>query len=477
VIETLVSPTDFEAWRVRARALLIAGVAPEDVTWRVADDEEELPLSSPLRGRAGEGAPATELRIPRRFLDLGDLVIRHRDPERFARLYRFLTRLAAEPRLIDNPADADLVRLNAMAKSVSRDRHKMTAFVRFREREGEGPRYVAWFEPEHLIEEHVAPHFVDRYASMSFVIFTPRRAICWDGGELRFGPGGRPEYATDSDGFSAAWDAYYRAIFNPGRLMPSAMRKEMPRKYWANLPETRQIGALMEAAAPRVERWLAAPAVIPERRAPPKREPAMTTEAEPPAQLIDEAKACQRCPLYRDATQTVFGAGPQDALLMFVGEQPGDKEDLAGQPFVGPAGALFDEALHAAGIDRSQTYVTNAVKHFKFEPRGKFRLHKTPETPEISACRWWLDKELALVRAPLVVAMGATAVFALTGKRAKLKDVRGQAQPFGKDGRRLFVTVHPSYILRIPDPQGSQAERERFFAEIAEAAKLAKQAA
>jgi DNA polymerase len=189
-----------------------------------------------------------------------------------------------------------------------------------------------------------------------------------------------------------------------------------------------------------------------------------------------EAKACQRCPLYRDATQTVFGAGRADARLMFVGEQPGDKEDLAGQPFVGPAGALFDEALRAAGIDRGETYVTNAVKHFKFEPRGKIRLHKTPETPEISACRWWLDRELALVRAPLVVAMGATAVFALTGKRPTLKSVRGQAQPFG-EGRRLFVTVHPSYILRIPDSRDKAAERERLFAEIAEAGRLAKAAA
>jgi DNA polymerase len=203
----------------------------------------------------------------------------------------------------------------------------------------------------------------------------------------------------------------------------------------------------------------------------------MTTHAEPLERIAAEAKACRRCPLYCNATQTVFGAGGEDARLMFVGEQPGDKEDLAGQPFVGPAGALLDQALQAAGIDRGETYVTNAVKHFKFEPRGKIRLHKTPDAPEIAACRWWLDKELALVRAPLVVAMGASAALALTGKRPKLKDVRGVAQPFGEHGRRLFVTVHPSYVLRIPDRAGKRAERERFFAEIAEAGRLAKQAA
>jgi len=477
LIVTLASPVDLEAWRDEARKLLRQGVAPEDAVWRVAGEQErELPLHAPAARPPTDETPA--FRIPRRFFSLADLVIRHRDPERFARLYRLLTRLAAEPRLIDNPADPDVARLTLMAKSVSRDRHKMTAFVRFREREpeAEGPRYVSWFEPEHLIEEHVAPHFVDRYAAMSFVIFTPRRAIVWDGAALSFGPGGRPEYATDADGFSSAWDAYYRAIFNPGRLMPNAMRKEMPRKYWANLPETRQIGPLLAAAAPRVESWLAAPPVVPSRRIRP-REVEMNPQAAPLGDVAAEAQGCQRCALHEDATQTVFGRGPQDARLMFVGEQPSDKEDLAGEPFVGPAGAMFEAALAEAGVARAETYVTNAVKHFKFEPRGKIRLHKTPETPEILACRWWLDKELALVRAPLVVALGATAVFALTGKRPKLKDVRGIAQPFGDGGRRLFVTVHPSYILRIPDPAGKEAERRRFFAEIAQAGRLAKEAA
>jgi DNA polymerase len=471
VVETLASPVDFEAWRVRARELLLRGVPPEDVDWRVDGDDAPLPLE-----RASASGPAREIRIPRAFLSLGDLAIRHRDPQRFARLYRLLTRLAEEPRLIDRAADPDVATLAAMAKSVARDRHKMTAFVRFREREGEGPRYVAWFEPEHLIEEHVAPFFVGRYASMSFIICTPRRAIVWDGVNLGFGSGGRPADAPDSDGFSAAWDAYYRSIFNPGRLMPQAMRKEMPKKYWANLPETRQIGPLMAAAAPRVEGWLNAPAVVAERRRPRKPEADMAADAEPLAELRSQARSCERCPLHEQATQTVFGEGVASAKILFVGEQPGDKEDLAGRPFVGPAGALFDEALAAAGLDRAEAYVTNAVKHFKFMPRGRARLHKTPETPEILACRWWLDKELATVPSPLVVAMGATAVFALTGKRPTLKDVRGRAEPFG-DQRRLFTTVHPSFILRIPAPAAKNAERTRFFAEIAEAVRLAREAA
>lgn len=468
-VVSLASPTDFAAWRAQARELLSAGVAPEAVVWRVAGDDEPLPFDAPLPVAARQ-----DIRIPRRFLDIGDLAIRHRDFQRFAWLYRLLWRLAADPRILDNPADVDVARLAAMVKSVSRDRHKMTAFVRFRERDGEGPRYVSWFEPEHLIEEHVAPFFVDRYASMEFAILTPRRAILWRGGELRFGPGGRPDYATDADGFSAAWDAYYRSIFNPARLMPGAMRKEMPKKYWANLPETRQIRPLLAAAAPRVEGWLASPAALP-RRLPQRPAPVMAPTSDPLAELAAEANACTRCPLYANATQTVFGQGPASAKLMFVGEQPGDREDLAGKPFVGPAGALFDEALAAAGVSRDVVYVTNAVKHFKFEPRGRIRLHKTPETPEIVACRWWLDKELETVTAPVIVAMGATANFSLTGERQKLKDVRGIVQPF-RDGRRLFTTVHPAFVLRIPDAVQAREERTRFFADIATAGRLAQEA-
>jgi DNA polymerase len=195
----------------------------------------------------------------------------------------------------------------------------------------------------------------------------------------------------------------------------------------------------------------------------------------PLAALAEEAKSCTRCDLHKFATQTVFGRGPESALLLFVGEQPGDKEDLAGAPFVGPAGAMLDRALAEAGIDRAKCYVTNAVKHFKFEPRGKFRLHKTPDTPEIVACKWWLEKELSAVEAPVVVALGATALFALTGKRVRLKDLRGRAQPFGQ-GRLLFATVHPSAILRVPDAVAKEAERARFFEEIAEAARLAGEA-
>ena len=181
--------------------------------------------------------------------------------------------------------------------------------------------------------------------------------------------------------------------------------------------------------------------------------------------LRDEARACTRCDLYKCATQTVFGEGPLDAAILFVGEQPGDQEDLAGRPFVGPAGQLFDESLQRAGIDRSATYVTNAVKHFKFVLRGKKRIHSKPDTAEIDACRWWQEQERALLRPPVTVALGATAARSLTGKTVTISKVRGAPLTLA-DGSECWVTVHPSFLLRIPDPDDRRDERARFVDDL-----------
>jgi DNA polymerase len=186
------------------------------------------------------------------------------------------------------------------------------------------------------------------------------------------------------------------------------------------------------------------------------------------AALREAARGCNRCALQCHATQTVFGEGPDGAALMIVGEQPGDREDLAGRPFVGPAGAVLDRAMDAAGIDRAAAYLTNAVKHFKHEPQGRRRLHVTPNAEEIDHCRWWLRQEIALVRPRLVVALGATAVRALTGQTPRLGDIRGRILPFEQD-RALLVTTHPSYLLRLPDARRAVEETARFHADLAAA--------
>jgi DNA polymerase len=181
--------------------------------------------------------------------------------------------------------------------------------------------------------------------------------------------------------------------------------------------------------------------------------------------LFEEARGCTRCDLYKRATQTVFGEGPLSAGIMFVGEQPGDQEDLAGRPFVGPAGAIFDAALEQAGIDRSSVYVTNAVKHFKFVAKGKRRIHNKPDAGEISACRWWISHERELIRPPVTVALGATAARSLIGKTVTISKVRGEPLTL-EDGSECWVTVHPSSLLRMPDREKRHEARALFVRDL-----------
>jgi uracil-DNA glycosylase len=191
--------------------------------------------------------------------------------------------------------------------------------------------------------------------------------------------------------------------------------------------------------------------------------------------LREQASVCRACPLWKDATQTVFGEGPQHASVMLVGEQPGDKEDLAGKPFVGPAGQMLDRALQEAGIDRPKVYITGAVKHFKFVLRGKFRLHQKPNTSEIKACRPWYERELKAIKPALVVAMGATAAQSVLGKITPINKSRGRLIDLG-DGTQALVTVHPSYLLRLPGAEAKAREYERFVEDLKIAAAVLRKA-
>jgi len=193
-------------------------------------------------------------------------------------------------------------------------------------------------------------------------------------------------------------------------------------------------------------------------------------------QLWNAAQSCRGCELYRHATQAVLGEGPSTARVVLVGEQPGDKEDIAGLPFVGPAGQMLDRALEEAGVDRKKTYITNAVKHFKFVPRGKIRLHQKPSTPEIRACRQWYERELALLRPELAVAMGATAAQCVFGKTTPINKNRGRVIELS-DCVKALVTVHPSYLLRLPDEEAKAQEYARFVDDLKIAADFIRKSA
>ncbi|TDH59850.1 DUF4130 domain-containing protein [Dankookia rubra] len=471
---------DFAAWRQQARRLLAAGVPPERVEWRVLGDPPGLFGGAPM---PAEAAPVTAS-VPRAFLEQVEVAIRHRDPERFALLYRILWRIVrGEHGLMQVATDADFIRVQAMAKAVRRDAHKLHAFLRFRGIETEqGERYVAWFEPDHHILEAEAGFFVRRFAALRWSILTPEASAHWDGETLRMGAGGTRAEAPPEDAHEELWRAYYRSIFNPARMKPDAMRAEMPVKYWKNLPEARDIRGLMAEAPQRVAEMVARGATPAASR----RQRSLQPQAAPevalpmPADLFSRtedpaaALAALRAELERRndlppwtaaATQLVFGEGPPGAPLLFVGEQPGDEEDLAGRPFVGPAGRLFNRAAEEAGIDRPAAYVTNAVKHFKFKPTGRRRLHQSPDAGDITYYRPFLKREIELVGPQLVVSLGATALRALTGKPLAITKVRGELIET-PDGLRVFPTVHPSYLLRLPDPESKAREYERFVTDL-----------
>jgi DNA polymerase len=400
--------------------------------------------------------------VPRAFIDLARLVACHRDPERFALLYTLLWRLRLQPGMLDDAADPLIRRVEAMGKSVRRDMHKMRAFLRFRAVASDGgERFVAWFEPEHHIARLNAGFFVRRYANMAWSILTPELSIHWDGETLSEGPAANRADAPEADAAEAAWKTYYAAIFNPARLKVGAMLKEMPKKYWKNMPETALVTELVAGAQAReaemVARSRSKAAEAPERAA-------IGGNLRAAWEAVrEEARACTRCHLYQCATQTVFGEGPLDARILFVGEQPGDQEDLSGKPFVGPAGQLLDKAMAEAGVDRGLAYVTNAVKHFKFERRGKRRIHQKPDGPEIQACRFWLEQEQALIRPPITVALGATAARSIFGRVVTISALRGKAHALDAGGE-AWVTVHPSFLLRVRDDR--EAEYARFVEDL-----------
>jgi probable DNA metabolism protein len=530
----LSSETDLAGFREEARSLLAHQVPPEAVEWETSPAQNgdlfaDAVQSGDLRPR-GVPKAATAI-VPASFMRLCELVVLHSEPQRFALLYRLLWRLVHEPGLRNDPIDADMLHAQQMAQAVRRDMHKMKAFLRFRQVPDETHPgevlHVAWFEPTHHIVEAVAPWFAKRFANMRWAILTPERCVEYDphaphsvsslppegaplalgrpggeydphaphsvsslppegaslalgrpGGEgvagrLRYGPGAQRGDAPHPDAGEALWLTYYRSIFNPARLKLQAMRKEMPRKYWNNLPEAQLISPLAAQAMERSGTMIEQPATQPLRRIP---KPAhaghpQETLARDGIGSLEELKLatmrCRECPIGEYATQSVTGEGRLHAPLMFVGEQPGDQEDLQGHPFIGPAGQLLDRALAAVDIPRDAVFVSNAVKHFKYELRGKRRIHKSPTQREAAACLHWLEDEIALVQPRALVALGATAARSLMGRVVGVTSERGQWLERA-DGLRVLITLHPSALLRMPAEE-REAAFEAFVADLSQA--------
>lgn len=435
-------------------AVLTCGAAPQDVKWM----EGEAAQGDLLDGTAApppptEAVPGRALRqLPTGFMPLAETVALHAQADRFQRLHELAIDLAADPRRWRDALDPRRLALERMAREVRREIHKMHAFVRFRQLdEGNGEvHYVAWFEPVHHIVRAAAPFFARRFAAMHWAILTPALCVHWNREGLEFTPGVDRSEAPPPDAGEALWLDYYRSIFNPSRVKTAAMLREMPRRYWHNLPETQAITGLLQQAPERSARMVAQ-ASESQRRMPisvPRvAERAPRTPQEQLSDLGRRARHCTDCPMAAAATQTVWGEGSVGAQLMIVGEQPGDQEDLAGRPFVGPAGQLLRRALVELGWPAGQLYLTNAVKHFHFLPRGKRRLHKTPGQREAEACEQWLEAEIRLVAPQAILALGATAASSVLGRSV------GVAQSLGSwwqraDGLPVWVVHHPAAVLR-----------------------------
>ena len=454
-----------------ARHAISEKVTPQDIQWMDAKVSNPSLFEADGEPDWTHSTPAA-FHVPKAFLDVAPKVAAHRSPQRWELLYRVLYRIRFENReLMQIVVDDDIHLLSKFEKQVRRDVHKMKAFVRFREvqdatmRDGES-HFVAWHRPDHYIVPLAGPFFARRFAGMRWSILTPDASAHWDGQTLRYGDGADVGEAPRGDELETLWRTYYASIFNPARVKIDAMKAELPVRHWPTLPESELIPELIRNADSRVQDMIRKTEGIADTAA------GLIPEHADLSTLARLADACTACPLHEPATQTVFGQGPEDARIVLVGEQPGDREDRAGEPFVGPAGQLLDEVLGQTGLQRDDLYVTNVVKHFKFTPRGNRRIHQKPTSREIFACRPWLEAELDRTRPEVLVCLGATAAQALFGRDFRITKSRGEFIA-SEWCDRTIATWHPAAVLRNPDAGRQAAMKDEMVRDLTAAARAA----
>jgi uracil-DNA glycosylase len=496
---------NFNAWREAAREALRLGYRPEDIDLQ----DSTLPTNLDLALESTEsptGAPITTPHTSKAFLESAHFAAVHRDPHRWNLLYRILYRLQTNRNFLKLSVDPDIAELDRLTSQVQRDLHKMHAFVRFRMVLEPGDpnarpivvdeslptepdphhlvlttatpfglnrtelpncepdphatptpsqpdtceHFIAWYQPDHRILPLAAPFFAERFSIMRWTILTPDATVSWNPStkQLTFAPGLSRESAPAEDELEDLWRSYYASIYNPARLDPEPMHNEMPVSSGKNLPEVSLLPELITKSKTRVS------AMVTRQKQQPSAQPFVPSEHSLPV-LRAALPSCKGCDLYQHATQVVPGKGASHAKLILVGEQPGDQEDLQGEPFVGPAGKILDRALAELNIDRSKIYLTNAVKHFKYIQRGKFRLHQNPRMSEINACRPWLLAEIETVHPQVILCLGASASKSLLGGTFALMRDHGKIlqTPYAD---QVMATIHPSAIFRARDKDSGE---------------------
>ncbi len=450
----------FNAWRDAARICLAKDVAPGEVAWLETENPSGLSDASSRRGPSEAVSDLSRFfRVPKPFLELARLVSSHRDRSKWALLYRTLWRLThGERHLLELRIDDDVYRLMQMADAVRQDAQRMKALLRFTRLDHmPGDNYITYFRPEHQTLRLAAPYFAQRFRGMNWAILTPDESAFWNGKTLQFGDGVAATGSLGPEELAQLWHEHFRAAFQAGPTLWEPQGEGTVARHWPTLPGSRLLDDLIPdeqrktAMAERDKSRRSAEDFLPDRAG--------------LKSLRQAAAHCEGCDLYKNATQTVFGEGPTDAKVMLIGEQPGDEEDITGQPFVGPSGQVLNEALAEAGLDRREVYVTNAVKHFKNTPRGKRRLHAKPTRTEVLACRPWLESEIFTLEPMIIVCLGATAAQSLLGSDFRITKQRGQIlqsewAPF------TLATWHPSAILRVPDAEARASRRTELVADL-----------
>lgn len=454
----------FVSWRNEARKLLQNEVHPSSVIWISNTQDESLFNSEILSQEQSENRKTSKepLKVSKTFLELAEQVSYHTDPKRWALMYRLAWRINFENRnLLHIAFDDDVSSFLGSQRDVRIDVHKTHAFVRFRRVERDGQEhYVAWHEPRHRTLQLSAPFFMNRFGNLQWSIFTSFESAHWDLESLTFARGVPFESISLSDNLEELWKTYYKSIFNPARIKLKTMKLHMPKHHWKSMPETVLISEMLSQSQQQLDDMF-------ERQGTSARQ-YLPKEIETLNDLETSLPKCRGCSLFSRATQAVAGVGPMDAEVVIVGEQPGNEEDLAGSPFVGPAGKLLRNTLEKLGYSCSKIYFTNAVKHFKWKTdstKKVKRLHARPTASEIGACKPWLDAELSLLRPQVLICLGASAAQSVLGRLVAVERERGyfQSSAFCE---KTIVTYHPAALLRAIDEKDAEAKKALFTEDL-----------
>ena len=446
----------FNTWRSHARNLLEEKIHYNDVIWQASNSGSFFDCTD-----VSTGKNSSSIKIPREFMEEAYFVSAFKDDSTWSLLYKLAYRIIFSDRnLMSMALDDDVLDFQRRKKLVSRDLHKMKAFVRFKEiKKDDESIYMAWHRPDHRVLKFSAPFFTDRFNGMNWAIFTEEESMSWINNKLEFGPGISQREAEAFDSTEELWKTYYASIFNPGRIKIKMMKSELPVRHWKTLPEAELIDQLIAEAPARLDAFYES-----QRPSALQWVPKGLTEATL-SELRTALPNCNACGNCARATAPVFGSGPKTARIVFVGEQPGLEEDLSGTPFIGPAGQLLNEVLEIAGILRSEVYLTNAVKAFKWSEQNGMRKHVTPSASDIAACRPWLKSELDLIRPQILVCLGASAAQSVFGKMMKIGESYGKIFQTSFSDKTIILN-HPSAILRMQNPEDKERLYNQFVGDI-----------